>query len=210
MKKISALIYDCDGVMFESRRANLAYYNNILKRFFYSPVDAEDHDRATLCHTASSAEVLQALLRPEDLSPALSYAAGLDYREFIPRMTPEKDLQQALTTLALHYPLAVATNRGRSIVPILDHFGLREKFAVVVTCQDVPRPKPAPDMLFAAAERLGTAPENCLFIGDSELDRAAAEKAGVLFAGYGSQVRAELRLSSHLELVDYLLSGGNS
>jgi phosphoglycolate phosphatase-like HAD superfamily hydrolase len=27
MNRIRAIIYDCDGVLFESRRANLAYYN---------------------------------------------------------------------------------------------------------------------------------------------------------------------------------------
>ena len=35
LKQIEALIFDCDGVLFESREANLAYYNRILEKFSY-------------------------------------------------------------------------------------------------------------------------------------------------------------------------------
>ena len=63
MSRIEAVIFDCDGVMFESRQANLAYYNRILAEFSYPLVYAEQKDRALLCHTASSPEVLTNLLR---------------------------------------------------------------------------------------------------------------------------------------------------
>jgi phosphoglycolate phosphatase len=42
--------------------------------------------------------------------------------------------------------------------------------------------KPEPESLLAAVERLGAAPEDALFVGDSERDAAAAERAGVAFA----------------------------
>ena len=204
MSRIEAVIFDCDGVMFESRQANLAYYNRILVEFSYPPVSVDQKDRALLCHTASSPEVLANLLREEDLSPALNFAATLDYREFIPHMEPEANLLDLLEHLSGKYPLAIATNRGKSILSVLDHFSLQGFFDVVVTSHDVERPKPAPDMLFLAAEKLSIEPENCLFIGDSELDKLAAAEAKVQFVGYGGGVSGMISLSNHLELLDYL------
>lgn len=205
MSTIEALIFDCDGVMFESRRANLAYYNRILEKFSYPPVTTEQKELAQMCHTASSPDVLAGLLREEDLASALSYAASIDYRDFIPQLEPEPNLMDLLKLLINQYPLAIATNRGKSILPILDHFDLKNFFSTVVTSHDVKHPKPAPDMLLLAAEKLNIVPEKCLFIGDSKLDKIAAEAANMKFAGYGGAVSGRISLSSHLDLLDYLL-----
>ncbi len=91
-------------------------------------------------------------MREGDVGPALDYASQLDYREFIPYMIPEPHLDDVLSQLVGLYPLAVATNRGKSIEPVLEHFNLRQFFSVVVTSHDVVRPKPAPDMLLLASE----------------------------------------------------------
>ena len=92
MAQLKLVVFDCDGVMFESKQANLAYYNRIFAKFSYPPVLLEQQQRAHICHTASSPNVLAALMSEADLQPALSYAATLDYREFIPFMQPEPNL----------------------------------------------------------------------------------------------------------------------
>ncbi len=204
MSRINAVIFDCDGVMFESNRANLAYYNRILAEFSYPLVSVQQEDLARMCHTASSPEVLENLFHQDDLAAARQFAATLDYREFIPYMEPEENFVDLLLQLSGKYSLAVATNRGKSILAILDHFNLQQFFSVVVSCHDVEQPKPAPDMLFLAAEKLQIEVENCLFIGDSELDKTAAATAGMPFAGYGGGVSATISLSNHLQLLDYL------
>ena len=206
MSGIEAVIFDCDGVLFESRQANLAYYNRIFANFDYPPVTASQSQKAHLCHTASSPVVLAELMSEADLRPALKYASTIDYREFIPFMQPEPHLKQVLVKLSTSYPLAVATNRGTSVEPILEHFGLAEYFSAVVTCRDVIRPKPAPDMLLLAAKQLKVQPEKCLFVGDSELDQQAALGARARFAGYGGLVSGELSLENHLQLLDFLFS----
>ena len=201
---IDAVIFDCDGVMFASHRANLAHYNRILAEFSYPLVSPEQKEMAQMCHTASSPEVLANLFHPDDLFAARKFAATLDYREFIPYMEPEADFLNLLQLLSGDYPLAVATNRGKSILTILEHFSLKQFFSVVVTSHDVERPKPAPDMLLLAVERLKVEATDCLFIGDSELDKSAAAAANIQFAGYGGEVSATISLSNHLELLNYL------
>ena len=203
MKPINAVIFDCDGVMFESRMANLAFYNKILAEYDYPPVTLDQKDRAHLCHTASTPVVLESLLASDVLPHARKYAASLDYRQFIPDMLPEPHLRAVLEALAGRFPVGIATNRGGSIKQILEHFSLTQFFSAVVTSHHVARPKPAPDMLLLVADKLRSAPGQCLFIGDSELDRMAAAEAGMNFIGYGDKSGGDKSIRSHLQLLDY-------
>lgn len=201
MNGIRGIVFDCDGVLFESRKANLAYYNTVLSQFGESSVQDSDHEKAHLCHTAASSHVFTQLLGEERTAKALSIAAELDYRQFIPFMSPEPGMKEALSVLSKTYPLAVATNRGYSMPSILEHFGLSHFFQTVVTSRDVEHPKPEPDMLHEAAKRLQYLPHELLFVGDSELDQAAAKTAGMPFAIYRGDLQADVRLEHHDELV---------
>lgn len=207
MNGIKGVVFDCDGVLFESRSANLAYYNTVLALLGEPPVDASDRVRAHLCHTAASPQVFAQLLGTERAAEALNLAADLDYQQFIPFMQPEPGMAEALAQLAECYPLAVATNRGSSMPGILEHFRLSGFFRAVVTSRDVARPKPAPDMLQEAARRLRHPPHQLLFVGDSELDQAAARSAGMPFAVYRGDLQADLRLEHHAQLVELLVEG---
>jgi HAD superfamily hydrolase (TIGR01509 family) len=119
-------------------------------------------------------------------------------------MTPEPGLIETLAELATRFPLAVATNRGGSMREILVHFELVDYFRVVVTSRDVLRPKPHPDMLIEAARQLELVPAELLFVGDSELDQAAAAKAGMRFAAYRRNLPAEVQLDSHSHLLSWV------
>ncbi|TLM68401.1 MAG: HAD family hydrolase [Deltaproteobacteria bacterium] len=207
MNGVAGIIFDCDGVLFESRAANLAYYGAVLETFGLPPVDPADEVRARLCHTAASPEVFRVLLGEERVAAALAVAQDLDYRRFIPAMRPEPEITEVLAALSERFPLAIATNRGGSMREILDHFDMAGYFRAVVTSRDVARPKPHPDMLFEAARRLALAPSRTLFIGDSELDRRAAASAGIPFAAYRNDLPADVRLDSHRQLLG-LFGGG--
>jgi phosphoglycolate phosphatase-like HAD superfamily hydrolase len=60
-------------------------------------------------------------------------------------------------------------------------------------------------MLYEAAKRMQLAPHELLFVGDSELDQAAANSAGMPFAAYRGNLQADLRLEHHEELVSLLI-----
>ncbi len=208
MKRFRGIIFDCDGVLFESRQANLAYYNAVLAHFGEASVTAEDHQVAHICHTAASPEVFRTLLGAERVEEALAFAADLSYRQFIPYLTPEPDLLEVLDALSEQMPLAVATNRGYSMSEILAHFGLEPYFQVVVTSRQVRLPKPHPEMLFFAAERLGVAVTELVFVGDSELDREAARGAGMPFVSYKWHSDGAFPVCGHRELMSLVLEGG--
>lgn len=208
MNPLRGVIFDCDGVLFESHRANLAFYNAVLGYFGEPPVQPEETARVHLCHTAASPRVIEALLGPERAAAGLAYAASLDYRQFIPFMTPEPELEGSLACLVKAMPLALATNRGGSVRAVLQHFALEAYFSVVVTSKDVPQPKPSPDMLLLALSRMGLAAEEVVFVGDSELDQAAARACGMRFVAYKGMIEGDFAVQSHRELVALLAGAG--
>jgi HAD superfamily hydrolase (TIGR01509 family) len=80
---------------------------------------------------------------------------------------------------ALGYRTAVASNSIRNTVSfVLDATQLAPMMDVVLSNEDVARPKPAPDIYLAAASQLGVAPEACLVIEDHPYGVAAAQAAG--------------------------------
>lgn len=64
--------------------------------------------------------------------------------------------------------------------------------------------KPAPDGVYAVMERLGVSKEDCIYVGDSEVDAATGENAGVktVCVTWGFRTREELKDAGAKELID--------
>jgi phosphoglycolate phosphatase len=85
---------------------------------------------------------------------------------------------------------ATATTKGTPTTrAVLDQFGLLSYFDHVQGTDGFPC-KPAPDVLLRSIAALGARPEDCVFIGDSEADMEAGQRAGVRTCavryGYGT------------------------
>jgi phosphoglycolate phosphatase len=78
--------------------------------------------------------------------------------------------------------LAVATNAyRRSTLETLRHLEIDRYFDAMASYDEVPRGKPAPDMLLKILEELRCRREEALFVGDGHRDALAAEAAGIDF-----------------------------
>ena len=76
--------------------------------------------------------------------------------------------------------LAVVSSRRRvALEQSLRATRLGHHFAVVVGLEDVSRPKPSPEGLLLALRRLGVERSRAVFVGDSELDVRAGQRARV-------------------------------
>ena len=82
--------------------------------------------------------------------------------------------------------------------------GLIERFPVLVSADDVKRPKPDPEPVEAALARAGADRINTIFIGDSPHDMASGRAAGVATAAvlWGPFSAEELSRSSPTFLLD--------
>jgi HAD superfamily hydrolase (TIGR01509 family) len=84
-------------------------------------------------------------------------------------------------------PVGVASNSPRTFVErTLEVAGLRDRFACVLSADDVAHPKPAPDVYVALARGLGADPAACVALEDSPTGVAAARAAGAFVIGIPS------------------------
>jgi HAD superfamily hydrolase (TIGR01509 family) len=199
------VIYDCDGVMFDSFEANLEFYQRIMAMMGQLPLSRDNDEQMRILHTYANREVLAHFFpRKEEWEESLRCAARIDYRELIPLMVMEQGLTETLEALRPHVSLAVCTNRSTSMGTVLESFGLQTYFQVVMTASRVANPKPHPDPLEAILRELGLSPREALFIGDSDVDRRAAEAAGVPFVAYRAQLSALACIERHDEVIPFV------
>ena len=196
---VCLIIFDCDGVLFDSWRANVAFYDSVLGSLGLPALDDEGR---RLCHTLSSPQLYACLFGsdPALLLRVTEAARRIDYGPFYALMEPAPALKETLRRLAAHCPLALASNRGTTVTGIVERFRLQEFFPIRVGILDVARPKPAPDLLLACLERARVAPQAALYVGDTEIDRAAASAAGVAYVGVGSASGARWTIRDIREL----------
>jgi HAD superfamily hydrolase (TIGR01509 family) len=199
---ITTVIYDCDGVIFESFEANFAFYSKIVERFALSPLDRNNEETMRLLHTYSSRDVLASLFEGDPREEeALRFAATIDYRELLPFLRMEEGFVETLDVLRNRVNLAVCTNRSTSVEMLLEDFGLTAYFDYVMTAAKVRNPKPHPEPLLKILEHYRIGPRQALFVGDSELDRRAAEAAGVPFVAYKADLPGMVRIERHPEIL---------
>ena len=81
-------------------------------------------------------------------------------------------------------PMAVASNSPRKLMDAaLDRGGLGGTFAVSLAADEVPEPKPAPDIYLEACNRLGVQPSDAVAFEDSATGLRSATAAGLRTIG---------------------------
>ncbi len=196
LNRIKAVVFDCDGVLFDTADANRKYYDEILDCFGKERLDEEQFAKV---HMFTVKQAL-AYLFPEKADMAEVYAClkNIGYDKFIKYMHMAPGLEKLLLNLKRNgYIRGVATNRTDTMERVLRENGLAEQFDMVVTAADVENPKPAPDQLLKIMQAYGLDAGQVIFVGDSEYDMLAAMKAGTVFAAFRSpQLKADMQLEN--------------
>jgi phosphoglycolate phosphatase len=181
-KKISAVIFDCDGVMFDSKMANVNFYNHMLDHFGLPLMDEEE---IAFVHMATGTESVKHIFRKtEFFEEAEKYRLQMKYSPFIKDMIIEPGLKKLLKYLRINYRLAIATNRSNTINEVLEKNELTEFFEIVVSSLDVKYPKPHPEALFKILNFFDLHKTEVAYIGDSRVDYETAEAANVPFIAF--------------------------
>ena len=202
---VECVIYDVDGVLFDSLDANRRLYNKIAAAAGRPPLA---DDELTYCHSHTVYEAINHLFRHDGKleKEALEILRTVDLREFIEYLRMEPHLMETLTILReRRIKTAICTNRTTSMKHVMDRFNLRPYFDMVVTALDVKHPKPHPGSVEKILETLGVSGERTLYLGDSDLDREAAKTAGVKFIAYKNEsIAVDGFIDDHLALLRFL------
>jgi HAD superfamily hydrolase (TIGR01509 family) len=176
---IEAVVFDMDGVLIDSEPV----WERVRRGFVADrggrwPADAQDRmmGMSTAEWSAYIAADFGIELTPQQVAQQVIVAMAAEYEKHLPLLP---GAIEAVRALAGQWPLAVASSSPRSLIEtVLATAGLASAFAAVVSSEEVPRGKPAPDVYLAAADRLSVPPKSCAAIEDSSNGLRSAAAAG--------------------------------
>ena len=194
---INAVLFDLDGVLLDSFEAWASLVDAAARHFGHPPVKREafravygqptqtDVDHFFPGQTVESVEAYYEAHFAEHAGAAEVVPGALDVLAALDRQG---------------VPTAVVTNTPSALArQMLERASLAPH--AVVGGSDVPKAKPAPDMIFRACELLGVEPWDALVVGDSPYDKEAAAAAGAPFAGIGG-IAGTFALSDLRQVLD--------
>lgn len=187
------MLFDFDGTLADSFAAIAASVNHVRARHGAGPLPIDEVKR----FVGHGPDYLLGHTVP-DVCLSTDYAA---YRAHHPGIMAEMThlLPGAAELLArLRHAgkkIGLCSNKPRVFsCQLLAHLGIADRFDLVLGPEDVARPKPAPDMLLKALQRLGLTAAEALYVGDMTVDIQTARAAGVAVwvVPTGSDLRATL------------------
>ncbi|MGW8193048.1 MAG: HAD family hydrolase [Desulforhopalus sp.] len=199
---LKLIVFDCDGVMFNSKMANTMYYNHLLAHFALDPMNEAEQDFIHMSNVHDSIEYIFRHYDSPTLDEVHSYRKECGYGPFLQYMEMEPDLIEFLDITCDTYHLAISTNRTDTMVPLLKQYNLDKYFGKVMTASNAARPKPAPDALLEILAYYQCQAEEAIYIGDSIIDELHAASCNVeLIAFKSPKLRAAYHVSSFMEIL---------
>ena len=170
MAALKLIIFDCDGVMFDSKDANRKYYNHLLQKFGYPLMDREEENYV---HSHNVLDSVSYIFRrhSREIEKVHAYRQSVDYTPFLEHMRIEPDLKEFLHFLRPQYHTAISTNRSTTMEAVMKMYELDAYFDLVVTSLDVQRPKPHAEALHKILDHFQLEAGQAVYIGDSIVDR---------------------------------------
>jgi HAD superfamily hydrolase (TIGR01549 family) len=101
-------------------------------------------------------------------------------QRYLRGFTPHQELVDLIGSLEVHTLYVYSSNSKPTVLTGLKELGIIDRFATIITRNDVSRVKPHPEG-FSLIPELSLGSELFLMVGDSEADRAAAAAAGIDF-----------------------------
>lgn len=198
----TGILFDLDGTLLDTLADLHDSVNHTLTHFGY-PTRSLDEVRQFVGNGARRL-MDQAVPEGIDSSDAFAYFQRY-YREHCQIKTkPYEGIPEALETLRRKYPIAIVSNKPDTAVKVLCAQYFPGIFALG-EAPDCPR-KPAPDMVFKGMASIGV--ENCIYVGDSEVDILTARNAGVpcLSVLWGFRTKEEMNPTNFCEHVSEMVA----
>ncbi|MFO0813262.1 MAG: HAD family hydrolase [Gemmatales bacterium] len=172
------MLFDFDGTLADGFPGIAASVNAVRRSKGHGPLELE----AVKKHVGWGLDhlILNAVPDPDVEADIVEYRQHyatlmLTGTELLPGVVPLlQQLQQA------GVKLGVCSNKKRPYTEqLLVHLGILPPIEKVFGPDDVPRHKPAPDMLHAALAHFGTTASDTIYVGDMVVDIQCAHAAGV-------------------------------
>jgi len=179
---VKAVLLDLDGTFIDSVGVLVRSFKEAFSKF---NIDIEEGEIRKFIGLPRR-EIVRRILEKR---PDVDVEAVLKERERIyeaiwrreTRIVPEALLFVKMARKKGMKTALVTSSSRRRVQKILDHFGIHDLFDCVITADEVEKGKPDPEPILKALDCLGVGVEDAIFVGDSDYDEEAAERAGIRF-----------------------------
>jgi HAD superfamily hydrolase (TIGR01549 family) len=176
---ISAALFDLDGTLIDTEDQWGTAFTEVLKSFGKDVTDKHPE-----VFGAPMEENWPMLLKKYQIKTdkTIVELIAMTYKEYVKQLSGISLIEGAgdfLDSLKESgVKLGLVTNCEWWVVDkVFNNLGLNGFFDAVVTGEETPLPKPSPESLLLAADKLGELSKDCLAIGDSPTDIEAAQSA---------------------------------
>lgn len=194
---LTGVVFDMDGVLLLTHSAHKLAWRRFLAEVGY---EISEPDLDFVLDGRKREEILHHFLG--ELSDAqLRYCGEIKDRHFLAVADSVKTVPGVFQFLDIleenRVVAAVATSATACRAHnMLQQYGLKERFAAIVTGSDVTAGKPDPTIFRLAAERIGKTPEDVLVVEDAVSGVKAANAAGMKCLGIADANRAPMLLAA--------------
>ncbi len=180
---ITTLLFDFDGTLANTYPIIMFAFKSIFKEF--SGKEVSETEIAGMFGPPEHDIILRQFNNHQNADAIVERYYEL-YESFHPRLVnTNRELVQMVNRFQnAGYKLGIITGKGRRSLDIsLQYCYPQSTFDVSVAGDEVQFPKPHPEGIQSALQRLHTRPENAVYIGDSDFDFEAGKAAGVKTIG---------------------------
>lgn len=176
------VIFDFDGTLANTIPLILASYRHTIERFGLEPA-SDATIRSWIGRTLP--DMFTELAGPDRAAELMDAYSVWQTENTAEHLVAYPGIDGLLTDLSdAGASLGIATSRRRGSAEFLAAtLGLDAHLPLLVAMEETPHHKPHPAPLLLAAELLGVAPGECVYVGDAVVDLGAADAAGM--AGIG-------------------------
>jgi beta-phosphoglucomutase len=191
MEKISACIFDLDGVVVDTAKYHFIAWKSIANELGFD-FTLEDNERLKGVSRMTSLDILLSIGGVElDQETKLKLAdkKNKNYLEYILKMTPDEILpgvKEFITELRSNEVKIALGSASKNAMTILNQLELTDYFDVIVDGTHVSNAKPDPEVFLKGAELLKVAPSECVVFEDAEAGVEAAINGKMKCVGIGS------------------------
>jgi HAD superfamily hydrolase (TIGR01509 family) len=176
-KNLKGIIFDFDGTLINSLSEAATSFHHAIAAVGERPRTIEDIKK----HFGRGADQILIQVLEDQEKGRLAFEHYKEHqREAAPLVHLHEGIAELLNKIMSEkVPTAIVTGRHTDDLEIMiARHKIRERFIAIVCDNNVSNPKPHPDGLHLALEKMGLKPFEAMYVGDSPMDVLAALAAG--------------------------------
>ena len=171
------IMTDLDGTLFDTKEVNYFAYKEAIETYGYS-IDYKYY--CSFCNGRHYLDFLPEITTTDEkILNDIHERKKIAYSKYIHKAVINKGLLDIVKRCKGEYKIVLVTTASKQNTnDILKWFQLKSIFDLVITHEDINKPKPNPECFLKAMDYFESSPDECIIFEDSDVGIEAAKKTG--------------------------------